>query len=274
MAGLVALAAACSETPGGADGGGGGQAGGTATSGGRAGGSAGGAAGGSAGGAAGGSAGGAAGGSAGGPAGGSAGGAAGGSAGGGTAGGAASCSCSGGFDRFARPIDPALTFCGLEVCGRDVNRYRCDSTGWSSIGSCDPDGGPPLFGCEPLTDAGPGPIFSGNQCTCATVAACGRDYTAASNTCGRRLCGDEDATLYECQTGGWTTLGVRCAQNLAPPRRPFCSGVTGCGQFVTVPLDGGACLQLPGNVVVPRGAFSATCAPSGWLVGGSCDAGC
>ncbi len=47
------------------------------------------------------------------------------------------CKCTGGYDSDGDPIDPDYTYCGMEICGTDLQKYRCDGGGWTAIGgSC------------------------------------------------------------------------------------------------------------------------------------------
>jgi hypothetical protein len=44
------------------------------------------------------------------------------------------CTCHDGAYFGGAPIDPATTYCGMEVCGADNETYRCELGGWRFIG--------------------------------------------------------------------------------------------------------------------------------------------
>lgn len=47
------------------------------------------------------------------------------------------CQCTGGFNKYGDPIDPHYTYCGMRVCGMNLQNYECRAGGWVLLGgSC------------------------------------------------------------------------------------------------------------------------------------------
>ncbi len=116
-----------------------------------------------------------------------------------------SCTCTGGTDYWGHAIDPASTYCGLDVCGADNQIYECTTSGWQSRG------GSPC--------ATPSP-----SCRCTN----GSDYwgnaiNPDSTYCGYTVCGG-DNQQYRCDPDGWQAIGGSpCADG--GPRNLNCFGL-------------------------------------------------
>jgi murein DD-endopeptidase MepM/ murein hydrolase activator NlpD len=43
------------------------------------------------------------------------------------------CTCTGGTDSSGTPVDPAGTFCGLQICASDFQAWQCGRDGWTAL---------------------------------------------------------------------------------------------------------------------------------------------
>ncbi len=93
-----------------------------------------------------------------------------------------SCKCSSGLDQNNNPIDPNITYCGMQVCGNQNQRWECAPAGWVNVGSCDeppPDPttstGGDSTGSTGSTDSSTGSSTTGSTGSTGSTSSTGGD---------------------------------------------------------------------------------------------------
>jgi murein DD-endopeptidase MepM/ murein hydrolase activator NlpD len=103
---------------------------------------------------------------------------------------AVGCSCTDGVDSSGDPVDPAVTYCGFQVCGTDFQTWQCSPDGWTALGSS----------CGGLDGV----------CTCTGgTDSSGNPVDPAGTFCGLQICGS-DFQARQCDLDGWTALDAPC----------------------------------------------------------------